>query len=105
MGSSMGFDVYFDPERHPAVKIVIYDEARKKMSTALVFGTGNITIFGSRRMSHVISMFETIASLFDGIGSLGTITALRTTTVRKTFDVSHGYITSSYLLCHLCRSR
>lgn len=104
--SSMGFDVYFDPERHPAVKIIIYDEAKKKMSTVLIFGTGNITIFGSRHMSHVISMFETIASLFDGIGSLGTTTALRTTTIRKTFDVSHGYITSSYLLCYLlCKNR
>lgn len=100
---STGLDVYFDPERHPAVKIVIYDGAKKKMSTALIFGTGNITIFGSRHMSHVISMFETIASLFDGIASLGTTTALRTTTVKKTFDVSHGYITSSYLLCYLCK--
>ena len=44
-------------------------------------------------------MFDVIVNLMNDISHLGTLSALRKTTVKKEFDISHGYLTSSYKLC------
>jgi TATA-box binding protein (TBP) (component of TFIID and TFIIIB) len=93
-----GIEAFFDPERHPAVKLLLFDKT-KKVSTAFIFGTGNIVIFGSRDTVYISKMFDVIANLLDDISHLGTLTDLRKTTVKKEFDVSHGYLTASYKLC------
>jgi hypothetical protein len=93
-----GLEAFFDPERHPAVKLLLLDGS-KKVSTAFIFGTGNIVIFGSRDSSYISKMFDVIVKLLSDISHLGTSTALRKTTVKKDFCVSHGYLTTSYKLC------
>lgn len=93
-----GLETFFDPERHPAVKLLLFDGS-KKVSTAFIFGTGSIVIFGSRDTSYIYKMFAVVVNLLDDISHLGTPTALRKTTVKKEFCVSHGYLTSSYKLC------
>lgn len=91
-------EAFFDPERHPAVKLLLFDGS-KKVSTAFIFGTGNIVIFGSRDTAYISKMFDVVVNLLSDISHLGTLTALRKTTVKKEFCVSHGYLTSSYKLC------
>ena len=93
-----GLEAFFDPERHPAVKLLLFDGS-KKVSTAFIFGTGNIVIFGSRDTAYISKMFTVVVNLLSDISHLGTPTALRKTTVKKEFCVSHGYLTSSYKLC------
>lgn len=93
-----GLEAFFDPERHPSVKLLLFEES-KKVSTAFIFGTGNIVIFGSRDTSFISKMFDVVVNLLSDISHLGTLTALRKTTVKKEFDVSHGYLSSSYKLC------
>lgn len=93
-----GIEAFFDPERHPAVKLLLFDGS-KKVSTAFIFGTGNIVIFGSRDTVYISKMFDVVANLLGDISHLGTLTALRKTTVKKEFSVSHGYLTASYKLC------
>ena len=93
-----GLEAIFDPERHPAVKLLLFDDARK-VATAFIFGTGNIVIFGSRDTTYISKMFDVIVSLLEDVSHLGTPSALRKTTVKKDFDISHGYLTSSYKLC------
>ena len=93
-----GIDAFFDPERHPAVKLLLFDGS-KKVSTAFIFGTGNIVIFGSRDTAYISRMFDVIVNLMNDISHLGTLSALRKTTVKKDFCVSHGYLTTSYKLC------
>lgn len=93
-----GIDAFFDPERHPAVKLLLFD-GTKKMTTAFIFGTGNIVIFGSRDTTYISKMFGVIVNLLSDISHLGTSSAPRKTTVKKEFDISHGYLTSSYKLC------
>ena len=93
-----GIEAFFDPERHPAVKLLLFDGS-KKVSTAFLFGTGNIVIFGSRDTAYISKMFDVIVNLMNDISHLGTLSALRKTTVKKEFDISHGYLTSSYKLC------
>lgn len=95
---SMCIEAFFDPERHPAVKLLLF-EGSKKVSTAFIFGTGNIVIFGSRDTAYISKMFDVIVNLLSDISHLGTPSALRRTTVKKEFDVSHGYLTPSYKLC------
>lgn len=93
-----GIKAFFDPERHPAVKLLLFD-GYNKVSTAFIFGTGNISIFGSKNTVYISKMFEVVLNLLSDISHLGTSTALRKTTVKKEFDISHGYLTSSYKLC------
>jgi TATA-box binding protein (TBP) (component of TFIID and TFIIIB) len=93
-----GLEAFFDPERHPSVKLLLFEES-KKVSTAFIFGTGHIVIFGSRDTSFISKMFDVVVNLLSDISHLGTLTALRKTTVKKEFDVSHGYLSSSYKLC------
>ncbi len=95
---SIGLDSFFDPERHPAVKLLLF-EGSKKVSTAFIFGTGNIVIFGSRDTSYISKMFDIVVNLMREVSHLGAVTGLRKTTVKKDFSVSHGYLTSSYKLC------
>jgi len=95
---SMGYESYFDPERHPAVKLVLHENGQK-VSTAFIFGTGSIVMCGCRNTSHITAMFDIVAQVLARVENSGSATSLRTTTVRKTFDISHGYMTSSYKLC------
>lgn len=94
----VGIETFFDPERHPAVKLLLFDGSNK-VSTAFIFGTGNIVIFGSRDTAYISKMFDAIVNLMSDISHFGTLTALRKTTVKKEFCVSHGYLTASYKLC------
>ena len=96
--NSMGYDSYFDPERHPAVKLVLH-ESGQKVSTAFIFGTGSIIMCGCRSTSHITAMFDIVTKLLARVNHSGSSAPLRTTTVRKPFDISHGYVTSSYKLC------
>ena len=93
-----GLEAFFDPERHPAVKLLLFDGS-KKVSTAFIFGTGNIVIFGSRDTVYISKMFDVIVNLLSDISHLGTSTALRKTTVKKDFETYNGYLASSYKLC------
>jgi hypothetical protein len=93
-----GLEAFFDPERHPAVKLLLF-EGSKKVTTAFIFGTGNIVIFGSRDTTYISKMFDVVVNLLSDISHLGTLSALRKTTVKKDFDISHGYLTTSYKLC------
>ena len=93
-----GIEAFFDPERHPAVKLLLFDGS-KKMTTAFIFGTGNIVIFGSRDTTYISKMFDVIVNLLSDISHIGSVTELRKTTVKKEFDISHGYLTASYKLC------
>ena len=93
-----GHHADFDVERHPAVKIMLFDK-KKKLSTGFIFATGNIVIFGSREPEHVAKMFDIIAKTLDDAHEVATATPPRTTTVRKSFDLTRGYTTNSYKLC------
>jgi len=93
-----GLEAFFDPERHPAVKLLLF-EGSKKVTTAFIFGTGNIVIFGSRDTTYISKMFDVVVNLLSDISHLGTLSSLRKTTVKKDFDISHGYLTTSYKLC------
>jgi hypothetical protein len=93
-----GYHADFDAERHPAVKIMLFDDGRK-VSTGFVFATGNIVIFGSRFPRHVAKMFDMLARELNDVRHMGMTTPPRTTTVRKNFDLAHGYSMNSYMLC------
>jgi len=93
-----GLNAFFDPDRHPAVKLLLFEDS-KKISTAFVFGTGSIVIFGAKNVEHISRMFDVIANFLSDIQHFGTTTALRKTTVKKDFSISHGYLSNSYTLC------
>ena len=93
-----GMNAFFDPERHPAVKLLLFEDS-KKISTAFVFGTGSIVIFGAKNVEHISRMFDVIANFLSDIQHFGTTTSLRKTTVKKDFSISHGYLSNSYTLC------
>lgn len=92
------YEAFFDPERHPAVKLVLRKDTNK-IATALIFATGNVQIFGTRDISGISEIFKRIIHLLNDVVDLGNISVLRTTTVTKDIDFSHGYLTQSYKLC------
>jgi len=92
------YEAFFDPERHPAVKLVLHKDTNK-IATALIFATGNVQIFGTRDISGISEIFGRIIHLLNDVVDLGNVSALRSTTVTKDIDFSHGYLTQSYKLC------
>jgi hypothetical protein len=88
-----GCRVDFDPERHPAVKVVLFD-GDKKVSTCFVFPTGSVSIFGSREPRFVADIFEIVFRTMDRVGDIAVACEPRRTTVKKSLDVSHGYPSS-----------
>lgn len=92
-----GYHTEFYPEMHPAVKVILFEGA-KKASTCFIFPTGSITIFGSKEPRHVASIFEIVFKTMDKAHMLSSPCPPRKTTVRKPLDISFGYPTSTVKL-------
>jgi TATA-box binding protein (TBP) (component of TFIID and TFIIIB) len=88
-----GYHADFDPERHPAVKVMLF-ENDKKVSTSFIFPTGSITIFGSREPTHIATIFSMIFKTMDKAHAISSVCPPRKTTLRKPLDISYGYPSS-----------
>ena len=99
-GAAAEFGVDFDSERHPGVKIPVYEDG-DKVATACVFQTGSMSIIGAKRPRHVALAFEHAADVLEACAHVGepTATAMRTTTAKKKLNLMYGYPAASYLAC------
>lgn len=99
-GAAASFGVDFDSERHPGVKIPVYEDGAK-VATTCVFQTGSMSIIGAKRPRHVALAFENTVDVLEACAHVGesTTTAMRTTTAKKKLDLMHGYPAASYLAC------
>jgi hypothetical protein len=88
-----GYHADFDPERHPAVKVMLFEHA-KKVSTCFIFPTGSITISCSQNPTYIATMFEILFSTMDKAHAISSICPPRKTTVKKPLDISYGYPSS-----------
>jgi TATA-box binding protein (TBP) (component of TFIID and TFIIIB) len=88
-----GYHADFDPERHPAVKVMLFNN-EKKVSTCFVFPTGSITIFGSKEPEHIATIFEILFKTMDKAYAISSVCSPRKTTLRKPLDISYGYPSS-----------
>lgn len=86
---------YFDPEKHSACKVVLFDDNDKKLITGFIFSTGSISIFGSKEPKYIAQMYETILKIMDDNVHISMHCDLRNTTLKNHFSVSHGYPQSS----------
>ena len=96
-----GITVDFDSERHPAVKIQAFEDG-DKVGTACIFQTGSMSIIGAKKPADVALVFERAVSALEACAHVRDPTApktMRTTTTKKTFDLSFGYPTASYSAC------
>jgi hypothetical protein len=87
-----GIHAEFDVERHPAVKIILYDGDGTKASTSFVFPTGSITVFVSKTPENIAIALEKLITVMNDVESSRCIP--RKTTVKKSLDISFGYNTS-----------
>ncbi|AGE49545.1 transcription factor TFIID (or TATA-binding protein TBP) [Acanthocystis turfacea Chlorella virus Can0610SP] len=92
-----GVQSYFNPEQHPAVKVLLSD-SKKKLCTAFVFPTGSISIFGSKEPKHIAQIYRTLFEVMDANFELAQVCDLRKTTLKTRLDISHGYPSSSVRL-------
>ena len=92
-----GYKSDFDPEKHPAMKTILY-EGDKKVCTSFVFPTGSVTIFGSREPKYVANMFAILFETMDEIYDYARPCDHRKTTLKKSLDVSYGYTTNTVKL-------
>jgi TATA-box binding protein (TBP) (component of TFIID and TFIIIB) len=92
-----GVQSYFNPEQHPAVKVILSDP-KKKLCTAFVFPTGSISIFGSKEPEHIAQIYRTLFEVMDTNFELAQVCELRKTTLKTRLDISHGYPTTSVRL-------
>jgi len=92
-----GEHAYFNPEQHPAVKVLLF-EAKKKLCTAFVFPTGSISIFGSKEPKHIATMYKILFEVMDDNFELAQTCDLRKTTLKTRLDISHGYPSTSVRL-------
>jgi TATA-box binding protein (TBP) (component of TFIID and TFIIIB) len=99
-GAAARFGVDFDSERHPGVKIPVYEDG-VKVATTCVFQTGSMSIIGAKRPRHVALAFENAADVLEACAHVGepTAIAMRTTTAKKKLDLVHGYPAASYFAC------
>jgi hypothetical protein len=99
-GAAVRFGVDFDSERHPGVKIPVYEDG-VKVATTCVFQTGSMSIIGAKRPRHVALAFENAADVLEACAHVGepTAIAMRTTTAKKKLDLVHGYPAASYFAC------
>lgn len=92
----------FDTERHPSVKIPIFDEDRK-VATVCVFQTGSVSIMGAKTPHHVAQAFATVCESLDAcapdVCAPDRTTMMRTTTARKPLVLEHGYPFTLYACC------
>ena len=92
-----GVHAYFNPEQHPAVKVLLFD-SKKKLCTAFIFPTGSISIFGSKEPKHIAQIYKTLFEVMDDNFELAQVCDLRKTTLKTRLDISHGYPTTSVRL-------
>lgn len=92
-----GVQSYFNPEQHPAVKVILSDP-KKKLCTAFVFPTGSISIFGSKEPGHIAQIYRTLFEVMDDNFELAQVCELRKTTLKTRLDISHGYPSTSVRL-------
>jgi len=92
-----GEQAYFNPEQHPAVKVLLFEET-KKLCTAFIFPTGSISIFGSKEPKHIATIYRTLFEVMDDNFELAQVCDLRKTTLKTRLDISHGYPTTSVRL-------
>lgn len=85
----------FNPEQHPAVKIIIFSEDKKKACTAFVFPTGSVSIFGSKEPKYISQMYNKLFSTMDKYSHLAKKCDFRKTTLKTRLSISHGYPSSS----------
>jgi TATA-box binding protein (TBP) (component of TFIID and TFIIIB) len=93
--------VEYDPERHPGVRFVTYDDDGVKRGTSYVFQTGNISVLGTNSPENMANSLIDVFATLDDLWHMATPTSrLRSTTIRTKFDISCGYITNTYNLCN-----
>ena len=84
----------FDAERHPSVKIPLWDGAAK-VATACVFQTGTVSIIGARGPRHVAAAYALVCRYLEaappGVCAPDAARSLRTTTARQPLFVQDGY--------------
>ena len=94
-----GFVADFDSERHPGVKLPVFDNG-VKVATVCVFQTGSVSIIGARTPRYLAMAFENMANVIETCVYLGQpAKAMRTTTSKKRLDFSHGYPAAAYDTC------
>lgn len=97
--TAAGFVADFDSERHPGVKLPLYDNGTK-VATACVFQTGSVSIIGARNPRYLAAAFENLVNVIEACVHIGEpAKAMRTTTSKKRLDFAHGYPSAAYDAC------
>lgn len=104
VASAAGTEVDFDSERHPGVKFPIRTADRGKVATVCVFQTGSMSIIGARTPRDVATAFERVVHTLGAASHIGTVVrSMRTTTAKKAFELTHGYLAAMYECCETVR--
>lgn len=92
----------FDTERHPSVKIPIF-EGDVKVATVCVFQTGSISIMGAKKPEHVAKAFEEVTRALDAcadkVCARDRTAKMRTTTAKHAMALVEGYPFNLYACC------
>ena len=59
------FEVTFNPERYPAVKLKFSPEPGMKQVTASLFSTGKVIVTGAQTLDEIASAYQVINGMFD----------------------------------------
>lgn len=95
-----GFVADFDSERHPGVKLPLYDEHGAKVATTCVFQTGSVSIIGARTPRHLAAAFENLVNVVGACAHIAEPSdAMRTTTSKKRLEFSYGYPSAAHDAC------
>ena len=99
----MGGTADLDTERHPSVKFQVAEDDGKKLATACVFQTGNVSIMGAKQPGHVAQAFEVAVRALDetndGVCSTDPNITLRTTTAKQPLVLVDGYPFATHACC------